>query len=230
MLSALGLPNTFRLIERGSKTCSTATDLQSQMPSPKHLARTSFVSRHVARVVLTLFWLAPDLFAQTNLTLRVSSETAPPGSTSQVKVFAATPALVTAANFSMDFDPQIFDGIASVAAFSAAGDQIGYANVNGHHVDAHFRSSSGGIGQLRSLPIFVDLRSRAGERSRRNHARHHANPTVDADGIGWKDTQGDTLAVTVVRERSRSEEVCRSPASSRAAESCRRQRSSRSKA
>ncbi len=167
------------------------------MPSHKHLARTPLLIRHVPRVVSTLFLLAPGILAQPNLTLRVSSETAPPGSTAQIKIFAATPALVTAANFSMDFDPQVFDGIASVAAFSASGDQIGYANVNGQHLDAHFRSSSGGIGQLRSLPIFVvSVRVLASAPAGTTRA-FTLTPTVDADGIGWNDTQGDTLAVTV---------------------------------
>jgi uncharacterized protein (TIGR03437 family) len=163
----------------------------------KHLPVTTLRSRHVPRVVSTLLALASGLFAQTSLTLRVSSETAPPGSTAQIKIYAATPSLVTAANFSLDFDPQVFDGIASVAAFSASGDQIGYANVNGQHLDAHFRSSSGGIGQLRSLPVFVvSVRVLASAPAGTTRAIT-LTPTVDANGIGWNDTQGDALAVTV---------------------------------
>lgn len=167
------------------------------MPALKSLPKTPLLICHVPRVVSTLFLLAPSLFAQPNLTLRVSSETAPPGTTAQIKIFAATPALVTAANFSMDFDPQVFDGIASVAALSASGDQIGYANVNGQHLDAHFRSSSGGIGQLRSLPIFVvSVRVLASAPAGTTRAIT-LTPTVDANGVGWNDTQGDALAVTV---------------------------------
>ena len=163
----------------------------------KHLRPDPRLIRHVSRVVLTLLSLATGLFAQTNLTLRVSSETAPPGSTAQIKIFAATPELVTVANFSMDFDPQVFDGIASVAAFSASGDQIGYANVKGQHLDGHFRSSSGGIGQLRSLPVFVvSVRVLASAPAGTTRAIT-LTPTIDADGIGWNDTGGDSLAVTV---------------------------------
>ena len=87
--------------------------------------------------------------ATSDLDLIVSSETAPAGGWVQIKVFAFEPCQISSGALSMDFDPTIFGDIAEVAVFSATGDAGGYAHVSGQHVDAHFTSPSGGIGQLR---------------------------------------------------------------------------------
>jgi hypothetical protein len=55
----------------------------------------------------------------------------------------------------MNFDPAIFGTVASVAAFSATGDQTGYATLQGQQVVAGFTSSSASFGQLPDLPVFV---------------------------------------------------------------------------
>jgi len=55
----------------------------------------------------------------------------------------------------MDFDPSVFGGITNISVFSATGDALGFAHVNGNHVDAQFSSTSGGIGQVQGLPAFV---------------------------------------------------------------------------
>ncbi len=89
------------------------------------------------------------------ITLQVSSETAPPGGYAQFKISLTAPALVTSGSVTMDFDPAIFGNIASVAAFSATGDQSGYATPQGLHVLASFTSLSASFGQLPGLPIFV---------------------------------------------------------------------------
>jgi hypothetical protein len=91
----------------------------------------------------------------TSITVQVSSETAPPGGTAQFKIFVTPPALVSTANISMTFDPTIFGPILNVAAFSATGDQAGYASVNGQQLTASFSSSSASLGQLPDLPVFV---------------------------------------------------------------------------
>ncbi len=90
-----------------------------------------------------------------NLTVRVSSEAAPPGGYAQFKIGLTAPALVSSATIAMDFDPAILGPIASAAAFSATGDQIGYVNVQGMHLDAYVTSSAGALGQLPGLPVFV---------------------------------------------------------------------------
>jgi len=95
------------------------------------------------------------LAANPGITLQVSSETAPPGGYAQFKISLATPTLVSSGSVAMSFDPTIFGNIASVAAFSAAGDQTGYAIIQGTQVTAYFSSLSGGLGQLPDLPIVV---------------------------------------------------------------------------
>jgi uncharacterized protein (TIGR03437 family) len=93
----------------------------------------------------------------------------------------------------MDFDPAVFGSIASVAVFSATGDALGYANVNGQHVDAHFSSPSAGIGQLPNLPLFaVWIPLLAGAKSGASTA-----VTIDPSGSPWTDAQGNTYTVTV---------------------------------
>src|SRR5579871_798712 len=103
-------------------------------------------------------WLsccAMSVSAQTPITLQVSSETAPAGGWAQFKIYAAQPVHAGSGILSMDFDPTVFGDIAQVAVFGANGDALGYAQVNGRHVDAHFTSSSNSAGQLPGLPIAV---------------------------------------------------------------------------
>jgi len=94
-----------------------------------------------------------------DLVLSVSTETAPAGAWTQIKVFAAEPRPITAGQLSMDLDPATFaplDGTSfDIALFSANGDANGYAHASGNHLDAHFWSASGGIGQLPGLPILT---------------------------------------------------------------------------
>ncbi len=106
--------------------------------------------------VLLLALLSNVVFAAApGITLQVSSETAPSGGYAQFKISLTTPTLVSSASVNMNFDPTIFGNIASVAAFSATGDQTGYATPKGMNVLASFTSASAGIGQLPDLPIFV---------------------------------------------------------------------------
>jgi uncharacterized protein (TIGR03437 family) len=127
------------------------------------------------------------------LALRVQSETAPAGGWAQIKIFATSPHLVSSGAISMDFDPSVFGGIASVAVFSATGDALGYANVSGQHVDAHFSSPSAGIGQLPNLPLFaVWIPVLPGAKTGAS-----AVVTPDPSGSPWPDAQGNAYTVTV---------------------------------
>ncbi len=117
----------------------------------------SVSSRHTSCRIFTLLPLAATILFAANpaLTLQVSNETAPPGGFAQFKVSLTSPALVSSASVTMNFDPTIFGNIASVAAFSATGDQTGYATLNGTQLEAYFSSSTASIGQLPDLPVFV---------------------------------------------------------------------------
>lgn len=162
------------------------------------LHRTGLSTRHHRTAVsiglsfcfATLLAAAP---ANPELALGVSSETAPAGGWAQIKVFATAPHLVAGGSISMDFDPAVFGGIASVAVFSATGDALGYANVNGQHVDAHFSSPSAGIGQLPDLPLFaVWIPLLPGAKAGASVA-----VTPDPSGSPWTDAQGNSYTVTV---------------------------------
>jgi hypothetical protein len=100
---------------------------------------------------------------------------------------------VAGGSIAMDFDAAVFGDIANVAVFSATGDALGYANVSGRHVDAHFSSPSGGIGQLPGQPLFVvPIPLLAGAK-----AGTSAAVILDPSGGPWTDAQGNSYAVTV---------------------------------
>ena len=126
------------------------------------------------------------------MSLQVSSETAPAGGSVQIKVTVAAPALISTGSISMDLDPAVFGAIASVAVFSATGDQIGYANVNTQHMEAHFSSPSGGVGQLPGLPVLavsVPVLSAVMPGA-------IVSLSVDASASAWTDPQGNAYSVT----------------------------------
>ena len=92
----------------------------------------------------------------------------------------------------MDLDAAVFGDIAQVTAFSATGDAIGYANVSVRHVDAHFSSPTGGIGQLPELPILVltapvNATATPGAKTQ---------VTLDATGSTWQDPLQNPYSVT----------------------------------
>ncbi len=107
---------------------------------------------------LALWALSAGALAQAanpSLTLRVVGTGVTAGDSAQIQVYADSPALIAQGVLGLDLDPTVFGPIASVAAFSANGDAIGLAVVNGTHVEASFSSPSGGIGQLPGVPVFV---------------------------------------------------------------------------
>jgi uncharacterized protein (TIGR03437 family) len=153
--------------------------------------------RGVGSVYLRLIFLAlfGSLLSAANprITLQVSNETAPPAGFAQFKISLIAPAHVSTASVSMTFDPTIFGKIANVAAFSATGDQIGYANVNGQQMTASFSSSSAGLGQLPQLPIFVvTVPVLANAKSDVT-----SSITVDPTLSPWQDQQGNAYTVSV---------------------------------
>jgi hypothetical protein len=147
--------------------------------------------------------LASLAWAQSNLTLQVSSETAPAGGWAQIKVFASQPTLIASGAFSIDLDPTVFGDIAQLAVFSATGDAIGFANVNGRHADAQFSSNSASIGQLPGVPVFqISVPILAGIMAGASTAVT-VNPSPPgfpqpfAPTPKWQDANGNTYSVTV---------------------------------
>jgi len=145
------------------------------------------------RCALLAFLTASLGAASPSLTLQISNETAPAGGTAQFKIFVTPPALVSTASVSMIFDPTIFGPIANVTAFSATGDQVGYASVNGQQLTAGVSSPSASLGQLPELPIFVvTVPILASAKSAATSAI-----TVDPTQSPWQDHQGNTYTVSV---------------------------------
>jgi uncharacterized protein (TIGR03437 family) len=169
--------------------------------------------RHTSWSVLTRLLLlalsASSLFAANpSIALQISSETAPAGGTAQFKIFVTPPALVSTASISMTFDPNFFGPILNVAAFSATGDQAGYANVNGQQLTASVSSSSASLGQLPDLPIFVvtvqllpgpppPTPPAGASVSDQLPGYPSASVTVDPTQSPWQDQQGNTYTVNV---------------------------------
>lgn len=149
-----------------------------------------------------LLLFAPALTAiAAPLTLQISNEAAPPGGSAQIKVWASAPTLIASGALSIDFDPSIFGPVAQLAVFSATGDQVGYANVNGEHLDVHFSSPSAGIGQLPQLPLFtvsVPVLATAKPGVTSSIAANPSAPSKDFPlGGSWTDPLGNQYPVTV---------------------------------
>ena len=141
---------------------------------------------------LVLFaFLAGPLFAL-DLALRISSETAPAGGWAQIKIFSVTPQLVSSGRLIMKFDSAVFGSPSGVAVFSAQGDAVGVATINGQSLDVTFSSSAGGIGQLPQLPVLtvtVPVLATAA-------AGTISAVTLDASRGGWLDPQNNAYSVT----------------------------------
>jgi uncharacterized protein (TIGR03437 family) len=160
------------------------------------------VSRCVVSIQLVLVGLLAGPLSAANLTLQISTETAPPGGWAQIKVSSATPQRVASGRLAMKFDPAVFGPIANVAVFSAQGDAVGIATVNGQSLDVFLSSAAGGIGQLPDLPILtVTLPVLAGTPVRTVSAiTLDASPENVPPGAErlWMDLQHNIYSVTVV--------------------------------
>jgi uncharacterized protein (TIGR03437 family) len=130
--------------------------------------------------------------ASTPVTLQISTETAPPGGWAQFKISATAPILIASGQVLMTFDPTVFGPVAQVTAFSATGDQIGYASVNSQTLSASFSSASAGFGQLPELPVLVVTVPVLAS------ATPGATSAITADpGAAWIGPQGNQYSISV---------------------------------
>lgn len=99
---------------------------------------------------------ASAILAQTApITVRLSSETAPPGGIAQVKVLLTAPKPITTGDVSMDFSSDEIDSIWGIALFSNTGDVGGTAVVNGGRVNVRFTSPQGTFGANTEYPLMA---------------------------------------------------------------------------
>jgi uncharacterized protein (TIGR03437 family) len=150
--------------------------------------------RHSVRIFLSPLIFAGALWAaDIPATLQISSSAFPPGAMAQIRVSFATPQAVATGSFSMDFDPALFGDIADAQMFSAAGDVVGVAEINGRHLDVRFSSPSAGVGRLPDLPVAtvaIPILASAAFGA-------VANVTVAVGPTPWKDFYGTVYALTV---------------------------------
>jgi uncharacterized protein (TIGR03437 family) len=159
--------------------------------------RSRRVSRCVIPTQLVLLALLAGPLPAADLTLQISTETAPPGGWAQIKISSPTPQLISSGRLVMKFDSAVFGPISSVAVFSAQGDAVGIATVSGQSLDVFVSSPAGGIGQLPHLPVLtvtIPILATA-------PAGTVSPITLDASpvppGVQWTDPQRNIYSVTV---------------------------------
>jgi uncharacterized protein (TIGR03437 family) len=104
-----------------------------------------------------LLAIAGAATAQTGapLTLRISSETAPPGGYAEFKIAPTTPTLIGSGGLTIQFDPSVFQSVTSASVLSADGDALGSVYVNHFTVGVQFYSASASLGQLPGIPMIL---------------------------------------------------------------------------
>ena len=91
--------------------------------------------------------------AQTSLpTIRVSSETVPPGGLAQMKVLITSPKPITSGDMSLDLSAVAFDSIDGIALFSSTGDVGGAAVVDKCQRERALYVSPGNVRNGRRIP------------------------------------------------------------------------------
>ena len=99
---------------------------------------------------------ALPLIAQTTLpTIRVTSESAPPGGMAQMKVLLTSPKPITSGNMDLDMSDVAFDSIDGIALFNSNGDVGGAAVINGGKVNVQFTSPKGTFGTTEDYPLLT---------------------------------------------------------------------------
>src|SRR4051794_11640043 len=124
-------------------------------------------------------------------TIRVSSETAPPGGMAQMKVLLTSPMPITSGGTRMDMSSVDFDSIDGIALFNAAGDVNGAAVVDGGSVNLQFTSPKGTFGATLDYPIMtVALRLKPTVQNGRVFP-----VALDPSASLWRDLLGTAMAV-----------------------------------
>lgn len=108
---------------------------------------------HRLLILTCLGWLGAT--AQTLPTMRVSSETAPPGGTVQVKLLMTSPKPIITGLAAFDLSGVSFDSIDGINLFSPTGDVAGAAVVKGSQSELRFLSPGGTFGAVTDYPLMT---------------------------------------------------------------------------
>src|SRR5580698_1074327 len=105
---------------------------------------------------LSLCLTGLPLGAQVTLpTIRVSSETTPPGGMAQMKVLLTSPKPITSGNMDLDMSDVSFDSIDGIALFNSTGDVGGAAVVKNGKVNVQFTSPKATLGLDADYPLLT---------------------------------------------------------------------------
>jgi hypothetical protein len=107
-------------------------------------------------LILSLSFIGLPLGAQvTAPTIRVSSETAPPGGMAQMKVLLTSPKPITTGNMYIDMSDVSYDSIDGIALFNSTGDVGGAAVVRNGVVNVRFTSPKATFGLDADYPLLT---------------------------------------------------------------------------
>ena len=123
-------------------------------PPPTPLSDNEIVPHRFLPVFLGAALVTP-VFAATSPALQISSEFAPAGGWTQIKIYATKPAAISSGLLILNLDATTFGPNPQVGLFGANADASGVAAVSGSQVNIQFSSPSGGIGQLAGVPVLV---------------------------------------------------------------------------
>ncbi|MBZ5728937.1 MAG: hypothetical protein LAP87_28655 [Acidobacteriia bacterium] len=89
------------------------------------------------------------------VTVRVSSETVPPGGMAQMKVLFTSPQPIIRGGMALDLSNAAFGAIDGIALFSDIGDVAGAAVIDGGQLNLHFTSPKGTFGTNADYPLMT---------------------------------------------------------------------------
>ena len=118
---------------------------------------TSLSSPRLAKLVAlgltACSFLPAPAAADSPAVLTVAPMKSPAGTAAQIRVELDRALAIATGGFIIQLDPAIFGPITDVQIFSAAGDALGTAILQGTRADVRFSAISGTIGRLGGLPI-----------------------------------------------------------------------------
>ena len=156
---------------------------------------TSLTSPRLAKLVVmgltACSFLPAPAAADSPAVLTVAPMKSPAGAAAQIRVELDRALAIATGGFVIQLDPAIFGPITDVQIFSAAGDALGTAILQGTRADVRFSAISGTIGRLAGVPIATVTAMVLSE------AREGASAkiTIDPALQPWQDAVGSTMTL-----------------------------------
>ena len=123
--------------------------------------------------------------------LTMASMKSPAGAAAQIRVELDRALAIASGGFTIQLDPSIFGPITDVQVFSAAGDALGTAILQGTRADIRFSAISGTIGRLAGLPIATITATVLGAAPEGASAKITLDPALQP----WQDATGSRMTL-----------------------------------